>query len=734
MTDASVFPTSFPTQTVLQPLLNIKGASDAVTINTRGPANAAPQKYVADSWSDTQIMFQNIVPPNTRTCIEKSLLLTYKVQIAYTFAARISQITAGQGLPFLGGVDLSEYLQYVGAAPGDTFTLPHGDFVSVRSDAQERAPSLQFRSLPLNHVCNNLDVKINGQSTSINPSDFADIYPYVSDPAGNGLYNSTCPVYQDTGLVPVCTFGGPFSPSGGSSQMRADTMDYRGTLSPYNAVEARVLAFAVAPVTATNAGVPAAQKSPPGVANGAVMGFNVVYEVTITEPLIIPPFSTGEVFTEAGLTRVMTLSLNANLGSLMRLLKIDPSINVQAGPPVAGQLDTDDHTVKNRLFNFRISISQGLSLPAISFAAGAAPGGGGAALTTTIPAIAQQAAPEAPYLTIFYASLDPATADGEPAVVVYESDLMQQWSSPLVVNMPATPAAGYVAAQTKWSGTSQALRLPSMPELIYVYARPAKTVLADGTKSYRFNDFFLSIDSVQVSFMDRTGLLTTYDKRALYRMCVKNGYRGSYKQWYSASGSILIINVAEDLCLSPTEAPGQNVYSTFQITVNGSLANVQYTFSLLTSQYLGQANDNLTGGDNILQALPFELVVSTVIPGKCAIGAGQATFMTEGPSPATLFEETRAGITTDTHDVGKTSGASLSGGAVQSKPGWLKRTTSFLKKAGRFGLSQMKNIPPELIQSIVGKVVDAVQPSLGADDDETPTATGEGFRRRKRHY
>ncbi len=728
MSDATVFPTSFPTKTVLQPLLNIKGASDAVSLNTRGPAQVAPVRYVADSVSDSSIMFQNIVPPNTRTVIQKELLLTYKVLIGFTWKGTpdlyLQANTASIGFPFLAGTDPLEYkkqgwiLRDDGAAsqltpngwiyPARDSVPVEGNITSSTQFGSSRPAGLNFRSTPFNQTCNNLDVKINGQATSINPSDFADIYPYITDPSENGLYTSSCPFYQASSFQSHVGVGGgenlgtPFALSNSG-------LSFRGDMPSRYAPVIRVVSLQFA------------DNSTNPIAGGSI-GFNIIYEAEITEPLLIPPFSSGEVFTEAGLTRVMTLSVQANLGNLMKMIIADSTLPFYTGvcPPPYTAVTNANNMQDYGFYNFQITISNSVTLPAVAFTNGVG--------VYNLPG-ASAPRPDLPFLTLLYASLDAATADGEPAIVVYENDLMQQWTTPLtgipVLANVGVPAGLYDLGQTTWSCTSSALRLPSMPELIYVYAKLSKAVMNDPKRNYMYQNAFLTITGMQISFMDRTGLGVTYDQLGCYRMAVKNGYRGTYKQWKEMAGSILIINTAEDLCLSPTEAPGQNVYSTFQIKVDGNLRNIAYAAGIMSNGTLAQSKVNWTAP---ISPLDYELVVTTVIPGKCAIGAGQATFMTEGPSAATLFEETKAGIKVDTKDTG-TAGGSISGGGFKSRTSGLRGIWKTVKSGANWAINQARS-HPDIVQDVVSKVLDAVQPMIADDDGGEPA--GEGFGGRKR--
>jgi len=201
--------------------------------------------------------------------------------------------------------------------------------------------------------------------------------------------------------------------------------------------------------------------------------------------------------------------------------------------------------------------------------------------------------------------------------------------------------------------------------------------------------------------MDRVGLFSTFDEYGLYRMSVKNGYQGSFKRWKYYSGSVLIIDVVQDLCLGPTESPGQNAYSTIQITVKGDYSVQDWNWQ--NSRSIAQAPQHT------YNIVPHSLYVTTVIPGKCIIGSGQAQWLTEGPTPAQIYALLKGSGTKQTKET------LAEGGSFQSKTGMrdnLKPTPSIHPiTTGSLAVSRMA---PAITHQVLESIMSHVGPSTSA--------------------
>lgn len=163
--------------------------------------------------------------------------------------------------------------------------------------------------------------------------------------------------------------------------------------------------------------------------------------------------------------------------------------------------------------------------------------------------------------------------------------------------------------------TSNNLQLNQIPRRMYVFARPARSVLESRTD---ITDTYLAIQNISVQFANASVLLSTASQQSLYLMNVKNGYQGSWAQFtgqlmngsnfaspqYSAAGAPLCLEFGSDLQLAADEAPG--LLGQYMVQVQVSLKNTN----------IGTQWD----------AIPFELVLVIVNEGVFTItGQGSAS-------------------------------------------------------------------------------------------------------------
>ena len=82
------------------------------------------------------------------------------------------------------------------------------------------------------------------------------------------------------------------------------------------------------------------------------------------------------------------------------------------------------------------------------------------------------------------------------------------------------------AALPLTSFPSQSLRLSSIPDKLYIFARPSKGGLT-GTISQTTPDTFLRITNLQINYNNRISIFGTYTEADLYKMSVRNGLKSS---------------------------------------------------------------------------------------------------------------------------------------------------------------------------------------------------------------
>lgn len=162
---------------------------------------------------------------------------------------------------------------------------------------------------------------------------------------------------------------------------------------------------------------------------------------------------------------------------------------------------------------------------------------------------------------------------------------------------PATPNTASI--------NSNNLQLNSIPRMMYIYARRRNQDLYN---SPNYTDTYLALESINVTFANYSGLLSSCNKRQLYQIAQKNGVNMSWTQWsgeaiadaafgtntlstannsfvHSTIGSILAIEFATDLGLPSDMAPG--LQGQFQLQVNATFKNnnvSQYNTPLVVTE------------------------------------------------------------------------------------------------------------------------------------------------------
>lgn len=136
-----------------------------------------------------------------------------------------------------------------------------------------------------------------------------------------------------------------------------------------------------------------------------------------------------------------------------------------------------------------------------------------------------------------------------PRTIKYPYNNIKDFVSPGVAlasrlsysDQPAAPAS------TNFSN----IQLQGVPKRLYIFARRQ-----DSDQKYYTTDTFARIDGITLDLGTRSGLLSEATPQALYRMSVKNGYRGTWDQWYNQTGGVLCIDFGSDVSLDLLDAPG----------------------------------------------------------------------------------------------------------------------------------------------------------------------------------
>lgn len=146
-------------------------------------------------------------------------------------------------------------------------------------------------------------------------------------------------------------------------------------------------------------------------------------------------------------------------------------------------------------------------------------------------------------------------------------------------------AGGYGSTATVSTNT---LQLSVIPNAFLIYAIPSNAVLQNPTVSTP--DFFFPIDSINIQFGERSGLLGQCSPYQLWTLSKKNGSNVDFPRWTGKpvessggqfgyyGGGVMIINVAQDLGLPKSTCSGMVYPSNFiaNITIRNN-TDIAYT-------------------------------------------------------------------------------------------------------------------------------------------------------------
>jgi hypothetical protein len=222
---------------------------------------------------------------------------------------------------------------------------------------------------------------------------------------------------------------------------------------------------------------------------------------------------------------------------------------------------------------------------------------------------------------------------------------------------------GQLAAGASQTFQSQTITLPTIPDLLIIWARPvhaatglpytrsiAGTQFSGGDTSV--GDWMLPISRISVNFDNFAGLLSSHTQEQLYKMSVHNGLEMDWAQWSGVAqssapsnptystlpfgklatvGSLLVLKPGRDIALQAGQAPG--LVGNFVLQFNAHLAN--YSSAAVSPQFVVvTANsgffETIKGSSRIVKGVLTEqdIISAPMAPGgtqgalRRAVGAG----------------------------------------------------------------------------------------------------------------
>lgn len=198
----------------------------------------------------------------------------------------------------------------------------------------------------------------------------------------------------------------------------------------------------------------------------------------------------------------------------------------------------------------------------------------------------------------------------------------QQFARYLSVNASASIAAGATAEIQ-----SQTITLPSVPDMLLVYAKPIAYTNNQG-------DFYLPVRGVNVTFDNYTGILSNQTVEQLFRISQRCGLEVDWETFYGKArmdsgavvptvGAPLCLQMGVDVPLSAGLAPG--VLGSFSLQINMSVQNTGYAAVTGYTLYVTVVNSGFLQSQSgasrlILNPLSEADVVSAEVVSRGTVG------------------------------------------------------------------------------------------------------------------
>jgi hypothetical protein len=132
-----------------------------------------------------------------------------------------------------------------------------------------------------------------------------------------------------------------------------------------------------------------------------------------------------------------------------------------------------------------------------------------------------------------------------------------------VVSYPTT-TSNAITSGSAVSIVQNTVQLDGIPRRLYVYVRQQDSDLKASS-----SDSYFGITGMTVQF-NNSIYLSSANQQQLYDMSVKNGLQMSWPQFSKYCGSVVCMNLGEDIGLQPNEAPGVAGQYNLTITVNAT--------------------------------------------------------------------------------------------------------------------------------------------------------------------
>lgn len=390
---------------------------------------------------------------------------------------------------------------------------------------------------PLNRITSDINVQINGNSKSYNPSEFVAAFANTKDSIEYRRL-AHFPAQPDN----FNTFAGMSRGAG----IRVDTATGEESLAEQSATIVETpQTDSESPFTVISSGYgPSRGSFPPAkvepVAGTALLKASVVYTFRVTEPLLHPIFRTPDY--RSMLARIKTLNVDITINSLYGMFSVSNSL-----------LKYLDATLKQSTLSRQVSAKNG---------------------SDQVIAVDEFVCfTEQPRLV--YRTYQPTVAI--PNVIsfgFYDIATLRESLPELVAGADGFKPFTY---------NTQNFRLGQVPNRLIIFAKP------QGTPTDEFRaDGFLAIRALTVRTSADSGSFSGASDAQLFQMSARNGLNMSYKQFSRDLGSVVII----DLERGDLAGFMAGVRTDFNFDMSLTLENTQYTVPKgVNGSFLGPPTD-----------------------------------------------------------------------------------------------------------------------------------------------
>ena len=142
-----------PVKLIVDPKVDIEETYRPSEILFKGPADKSIFKYTATTATDSQLVFNNIVPSSLSTCVERTLRLQYQIVFTCKYDHTVALEMCALAL------DNTDNNALIGLGQNNVC----------------------LRAFPLQSCISSIELRLNGNQTSFQSYDMVSLYPHLLD-------------------------------------------------------------------------------------------------------------------------------------------------------------------------------------------------------------------------------------------------------------------------------------------------------------------------------------------------------------------------------------------------------------------------------------------------------------------------------------------------------------------------------------------------------------------------